>query len=190
MAVDLARCWWPGDDPVYVAYHDDEWGVPERDEQALFEKLLLDGAQAGLSWITILRKREGYRAAFDNFDPAVVAEYDEAKIAALLADPGIVRNRLKVAGAIRNARAFLAIQAEHGSFDAYIWRFVDGTPIQNSRRGMGDIPASTPRSDAISKDLKKRGFTFVGSTIVYAHMQATGMVNDHITDCFRYGQCS
>jgi DNA-3-methyladenine glycosylase I len=184
------RCAWAGADPLYVAYHDEEWGIPVHDDRQLFEMLTLEGAQAGLSWITILRKREGYRAAFDNFEPAIVAEYGEEKVAALLADPGIVRNRLKIAATIRNARAFLAIQAEHGSFDAYIWRFVDGTPIQNSRRGMGDIPASTPLSDAISKDLKKRGFTFVGSTIVYAHMQATGMVNDHITDCFRYGQCS
>ncbi len=184
------RCAWAGADPLYVAYHDEEWGIPVHDDRQLFEMLTLEGAQAGLSWITILRKREGYRAAFDNFEPAIVAEYGEEKVAALLADPGIVRNRLKIAATLRNARAFLAIQAEHGSFDAYIWRFVDGTPIQNSRRGMGDIPASTPLSDAISKDLKKRGFTFVGSTIVYAHMQATGMVNDHITDCFRYGQCS
>jgi DNA-3-methyladenine glycosylase I len=184
------RCAWAGTDPLYVAYHDEEWGVPVHDDRKLFEMLTLEGAQAGLSWITILRKREAYRAAFDNFDPAVVAEYGEAKVAALLADAGIVRNRLKITATIRNARAFLAVQAELGSFDAYIWQFVDGTPIQNSWRTMSEIPAKTPLSDAISKDLKKRGFTFVGSTIVYAHMQATGMVNDHVTDCFRYGQCS
>jgi DNA-3-methyladenine glycosylase I len=184
------RCAWAGTDPLYVAYHDEEWGVPVHDDRTLFEMLILEGAQAGLSWITILRKREAYRAAFDNFDPAIVAEYDEAKVAALLNDAGIVRNRLKIAGAIRNARAFLAVQNDVGSFDEYIWQFVDGTPIQNCRQTMGDIPARTPLSDAISKDLKKRGFTFVGSTIVYAHMQATGMVNDHVADCFRYGQCS
>jgi DNA-3-methyladenine glycosylase I len=184
------RCAWAGTDPLYVAYHDEEWGVPVHDDRTLFEMLTLEGAQAGLSWITILRKREAYRAAFDNFDPAVVAEYGEAKVAALLADAGIVRNRLKIAATIRNARAFLAIQSELGSFDEYIWQFVDGTPIQNTWQTMGEIPARTPLSDAISKDLKKRGFTFVGSTIVYAHMQATGMVNDHITDCFRYGQCT
>ena len=177
------RCGWAGTDPLYVAYHDQEWGVPVHDDRHLFEMLTLEGAQAGLSWHTILKKRENYRAAFDNFDPAMISVYDEAKIAALLADAGIVRNRLKIAGTVKNARAFLAVQAEFGSFDAYIWRFVDGQPIQNARATLSDIPASTPVSDALSKDLKKRGFTFVGSTIMYAHMQATGMVNDHIVGC-------
>lgn len=183
------RCAWAGTDPLYVAYHDEEWGVPVHDDRKLFEMLILEGAQAGLSWITILRRREGYREAFDGFDPSVVAEYGEEKVAALLEDTGIIRNRQKVRSAINNAQRFLAVQSEFGSFDAYIWRFVDGTPIQNARTGMGDIPAKTPLSDAISKDLVKRGFNFVGSTIVYAHMQATGMVNDHITACFRHNQC-
>ena len=183
------RCAWPGTDPLYVAYHDDEWGVPVHDDQKLFEMLILEGAQAGLSWITILRRREGYRRAFDGFDPAVVAEYGEEKIAALLQDDGIIRNRQKVRSAVSNAQLFLKVQAEFGSFDAYIWGFVDGTPIQNTWRAMGEIPAKTPLSDAISKDLVKRGFKFVGSTIVYAHMQASGMVNDHVVECFRYGQC-
>jgi DNA-3-methyladenine glycosylase I len=182
------RCGWATNDPLYLAYHDDEWGVPAHDDRELFEMLTLEGAQAGLSWITILRKRESYRAAFDNFEPATVAAYGEEKIAALLADTGIVRNRLKIAAAIRNARAFLEIQHEHGSFDAYLWQFVGGAPRVNAWTGLGDIPASTPESDALSKDLKKRGFTFVGSTIVYAFMQSTGMVNDHTTACFRYGQ--
>jgi DNA-3-methyladenine glycosylase I len=181
-------CTWVGTDPLYVAYHDDEWGVPVHDDRKLFEMITLEGAQAGLSWITILRKRENYRAAFDNFDPAIVAGYGEEKIAELLADAGIVRNRLKIRGTVQNARAYLEIQREFGSFDAYMWAFVDGKPIKNARAGMGDIPARTDLSDAISKDLKKRGFTFVGSTIVYAHMQATGMVNDHLTTCFRYSQ--
>ena len=183
------RCDWPGTDPLYVAYHDDEWGVPVHDDRKLFEMLTLEGAQAGLSWITILRRREGYRRAFDGFDPAVVAGYDEEKVAALLQDTGIIRNRAKVRSAINNAQRFLAVQAELGSFDEYIWTFVDGKPIQNAWTSMGEIPASTPLSDAISKDLVKRGFTFVGSTIMYAHMQATGMVDDHVTACFRYGRC-
>jgi len=187
MTADMSvRCAWAGTDPLYVAYHDNEWGVPVHDDRKLFEMLTLEGAQAGLSWITILRKRENYRAAFDGFDPAIVAEYGDEKVATLLADAGIVRNRLKIRAAIRNARAFLAVQSELGSFDAYIWQFVNGKPIVNARRGMGDIPAKTPLSDAISTDLKKRGFTFVGSTIIYAHMQATGMVNDHVVDCHRY----
>ena len=181
-------CTWAGTDPLYVTYHDDEWGVPVHDDLKLFEMITLEGAQAGLSWITILRKRENYRAAFDNFDPAIVAGYGEEKIVELLADAGIIRNRLKIRGTVQNARAYLEIQREFGSFDAYIWAFVDGKPITNARTGMGDIPAKTDLSDAISKDLKKRGFTFVGSTIVYAHMQATGMVNDHLTSCFRYSQ--
>jgi DNA-3-methyladenine glycosylase I len=174
------RCAWPGTDPRYIAYHDDEWGVPVHDDRKLFEMLILEGAQAGLSWITILRRREGYRRAFDGFDPAIVAEYDEAKVAELLQDAGIIRNRAKVRSAINNARRFLEVQAEHGSFDAYIWGFVDGRPIQNARTGLGDIPARTELSDAISTSLVKRGFNFVGSTIMYAHMQATGMVNDHL----------
>ena len=180
------RCSWCGDDPLYVAYHDEEWGVPVYDDRTLFEFLILEGAQAGLSWSTILKKREGYRAAFDGFDPAIVARYDERKTAALLADPGIVRNRLKVASAVSNAQAFLAVQEEHGSFSKYIWAFVDGAPIQNGWRTLAEIPAKTRLAETISKDLKKRGFRFVGPTIVYAHMQATGMVNDHLVGCFRY----
>jgi DNA-3-methyladenine glycosylase I len=179
------RCAWAGTDPLYVAYHDTEWGVPVYDDQRLFEFLVLEGAQAGLSWITILRKREAYRKAFAGFDPNKVARFNDKKQAALLLDPGIVRNRLKVASAVKNARAFLAVQEEHGSFSAYQWRFVDGKPLQNRRATMKDIPARTPESDAFSKDLKKRGFNFVGSTIIYAHMQAVGMVNDHVDDCFR-----
>ncbi|MGE3273071.1 MAG: DNA-3-methyladenine glycosylase I [Chloroflexota bacterium] len=180
------RCAWATNDPLYVTYHDEEWGVPVHDDRKLFEMLTLEGAQAGLSWLTILRKRENYRAAFDGFDPAIVAAYGDEKIAELLADSGIVRNRLKIAATIKNARAFLAVQQEFGSFDRYIWQFVDGKPVVNARQGMGDIPAKTPLSDAISKDLKKRGFTFVGSTIIYAHMQATGMVNDHVVTCPQY----
>jgi DNA-3-methyladenine glycosylase I len=179
------RCAWSGTDPLYVAYHDEEWGVPVHDDRVLFEFLVLEGAQAGLSWITILRKRDAYRRAFDRFDPRKVARYDQGKVAALLADSRIVRNRAKIASAIKNARAFLEVQAEFGTFDAYQWRFVDGRPIQNRRRAMGDIPARSAESDAMSKDLKSRGFTFVGSTILYAHMQAVGMVNDHVADCFR-----
>ena len=183
------RCAWAGTDPLYVAYHDQEWGVPLHDDRKLFEMLILEGAQAGLSWITILQRRDGYRRAFDGFDPAVVASYGEEKIAALLEDTGIIRNRQKVRSAVNIAQRFLEVQAEFGSFDAYIWGFVDGKPIQNAWTGMADIPAKTPLSDAISKNLVKRGFNFVGSTIMYAHMQATGMVNDHVADCFRYGQC-
>ena len=182
------RCGWATNDPLYLTYHDEEWGVPVHDDRHFFEMLILEGAQAGLSWITILRKREGYRAAFDQFEPAVVSAYDDAKIAALLEDAGIVRNRLKIAATVRNARAFLEIQREFGSFDAYVWRFVGGKPLDNARSGLGDVPASTPESDALSKDLKKRGMTFVGSTIVYAFMQAAGLVNDHTTACFRYDQ--
>jgi DNA-3-methyladenine glycosylase I len=185
----IVRCAWAGNDPLYVEYHDEEWGVPLHDDRKLFEMLILEGAQAGLSWITILKRREGYRRAFDGFDPAVVADYGEEKIAELLQDTGIIRNQQKVRSAVNNARRFLEVQAEFGSFDAYIWGFVDGKPIQNARTGMGDIPAKTPLSDAVSKDLVKRGFNFVGSTIMYAHMQATGMVNDHVVDCFRYSQC-
>ena len=180
------RCAWPGSDPLYIDYHDREWGVPVHDDRLLFEFLILEGAQAGLSWITILRKREAYRRAFAGFDPEAVARFDDAKVAELLADPGIVRNRLKVASAVGNARAFLKVQEEFGSFDAYLWRFVDGRPVQNARRSLAEIPATTPQSDAMSRDLKKRDFRFVGSTICYSHMQATGMVNDHVVGCFRW----
>ncbi len=181
-----SRCAWPGSDPLYVAYHDREWGVPVHYDRLLFEFLTLEGAQAGLSWITILRKREAYREAFAGFDPEAVARFDRAKVARLLANEGIVRNRLKVESAITNARAFLKVQEEFGSFDAYQWRFVGGLPIRNAWKRIRDIPASTPVSDAMSRDLKKRGFRFVGSTICYAHMQAVGMVNDHTVDCFRW----
>ncbi|MEH6610896.1 MAG: DNA-3-methyladenine glycosylase I [Halioglobus sp.] len=184
------RCSWCGDDPLYVKYHDEEWGVPVRDDKTLFEFLILEGAQAGLAWITVLRKREGYRKLFNDFDAEKVARYTDKKLDKLLLDPSIIRNRLKVYGARKNARAFLAVQEEKGSFAAYMWDFVDGTPIQNTRKSLADVPATTPLSDAISKDLKKRGFTFVGSTIMYAHMQATGMVNDHTKDCFRRKECS
>lgn len=180
------RCGWCSDDPLYCRYHDSEWGVPLRDDRALFELLILEGAQAGLSWITILRKRENYRAAFDNFDAARIARYNAGKIESLLQDPGIVRNRLKVEAAVTNAQKFLDVQDEFGSFDAFIWRFVDGRPRQNAWRSLAEIPASTPESDAMSKELKRRGFKFAGSTICYAFMQATGMVNDHTTDCFRH----
>lgn len=184
----LHRCSWAGDDPLYQAYHDDEWGVPVHDDRVLFEFLLLEGAQAGLSWITILRKRENYRRLFDDFDAQKVARYDEAKIAALLEDAGIVRNRLKVRSAVSNAQAFLDVQEEFGSFDAYIWRFVDGAPIKNRWATMAEVPASTAASDRMSKELKRRGFRFVGTTICYAFMQAVGMVDDHVTSCFRHGQ--
>jgi DNA-3-methyladenine glycosylase I len=180
------RCGWAGADPLYVAYHDEEWGVPVHDDQTLFEFLILEGAQAGLSWSTILNKRENYRRAFDNFDPKKVAAYDEAKVAELLSDPGIVRNKLKVRSAVANARAFLAVQEEFGRFDAYIWQFVGGQPKQNGWRTLAEIPAQTAESEAMSKDLKKRGFNFVGPTICYAFMQAVGMVNDHTVDCFRH----
>jgi len=180
------RCQWCGHDPLYMHYHDEEWGVPVHDERKHFEFLILEGAQAGLSWITILRKRENYRAAFANFNPERVARFGKRDWARLMKNPGIVRNRLKIEGATKNARAFLSVQEEFGSFDRYVWRFTGGRPIVNRRREMKDIPASTAESDALSKDLKKRGFTFVGSTIVYAHMQATGLVNDHTVNCFRY----
>jgi DNA-3-methyladenine glycosylase I len=182
------RCAWAGTDPPYVAYHDEEWGVPVHDDRVLFEFLVLEGAQAGLSWSTILRKRDAYRRAFDRFDPRKVARYDARKVAELLADAGIVRNRAKIESAIKNAKAFLEVQAEFGSFDAYQWLFVDGRPVQSRRGSMKEIPPSTPQSDAMSRDLKKRGFSFVGSTIIYAHMQAVGMVNDHVVDCFRHRQ--
>ncbi len=187
-ALPRVRCAWSGNDALYQAYHDQEWGVPLHDERALFEFLILEGAQAGLSWITILKKRASYREAFNDFDAERVARYDESKIAQLLLNPGIVRNRLKVNAAVLNAQKFLAVQDEFGSFDAFIWRFVEGVPRQNQWRSLADIPASTATSDAMSKELKRRGFKFVGSTICYAFMQATGMVNDHTTDCFRYKQ--
>ena len=180
------RCRWAGDDPDMIAYHDQVWGVPEHRDPVLFEFLLLEGAQAGLSWLTILRKRENYRAAYDQCDPAKVARYGARKTQSLLGDAGIVRNRLKVAASIQNAQAFLAVQKECGSFDQYIWGFVGGKPLVNRHRALTDLPAATPESDAMSRDLKRRGFKFVGSTICYAFMQATGMVNDHTLDCFRY----
>ena len=185
---DTTRCAWAARDPLLMAYHDQEWGVPVHDERALFEFLVLEGAQAGLSWSTILKKRPAYRAAFDHFDPDKVARYGEAKIAALLGNAGIVRNRLKIRAAVQNARALLAVQNESGSFDRYVWQFVGGQPMQNGWRRMEHVPARTAESDAMSKDLVKRGFTFVGSTICYAFMQATGMVNDHVVGCFRYKQ--
>ena len=180
------RCAWAGNDPLYVEYHDREWGVPAHDDRVLFEFLILEGAQAGLSWITILRKRENYRQAFDNFDPERIAEYDEQKVEELLNNPGIVRNRLKIRAAIQNARCFLAVQQEFGSFNRYIWQFVRGQVIQNSWDCLAEVPVKTVESDAMSKDLGKRGFKFVGSTICYAYMQAVGMVQDHTLDCFRY----
>ena len=181
------RCWWAFND-LSIAYHDAEWGVPVHDDRILFEFLILEGAQAGLSWDTILRKRENYRKAFDNFEVAKVARYSEARMAKLLANPGIVRNRLKIAAAVQNAKAFRKIQDESGSFDSYIWQFVGGRPKRNAWRSLKQVPASTHESDAMSKDLARRGFKFVGSTICYAFMQAVGMVNDHTTDCFRYSQ--
>ena len=182
----MHRCSWAGTDPVYIDYHDLEWGVPTHDERSLFEMLVLDGAQAGLSWITILKKRDNYRAAFDNFDAGKMARYSERKVQALLKNPGIVRNRLKVGAAIQNARMLLILQKQEGSLDEYLWRYVDGKPIVNAWRSSKEIPARTPLSDAISKDLSRRGFKFVGPTICYAFMQAMGMVNDHTIDCFRY----
>jgi DNA-3-methyladenine glycosylase I len=185
----VKRCAWSGGSPEYIRYHDEEWGVPVHDDRTLFEFLILEGAQAGLSWSTILNKRAGYRKAFADFDAERVARFTTRQIAALLNNEGIVRNRLKIESTVRNARAFLEIRQEIGSFDAYIWRFVDGVPIQNAWRP-GQVPAQTVESDAMSKDLKKRGFNFVGSTICYAFMQAVGMVNDHIVDCYRWAQLS
>jgi DNA-3-methyladenine glycosylase I len=183
------RCGWARGDK-YIAYHDTEWGVPRHDDGALFELLILEGAQAGLSWSTILNKRDRYRQVFDGFDARQVARYGERKVAALMEDAGIVRNRLKVNAAVTNAKAFLAVQKEFGTFDGYIWGFVGGRTMQNARGDLAEVPARTEESDAMSKDLKKRGFTFVGSTICYAFMQATGMVNDHVTDCFRHAELS
>ena len=189
MPNDLAtkRCAWVSvDDPLMLQYHDREWGVPVHEDRTHFEFLILEGAQAGLSWTTILRKRENYRKAFDNFDPAKVARFTARRLEKLLQDPGIIRNRLKIDSSVRNAKAFLKIQEEFGTFDSYCWRFVNGKPKLNKLTSMQKIPATSPESDAFSKDLKQRGFNFVGSTIIYAHMQAVGMVNDHLTDCFRY----
>jgi len=186
--IDVQRCWWCGEDELYRQYHDLEWGVPVHDERELFEFLCLEGAQAGLSWITILRKREHYRRVFDNFDADKIARYADDKIAALLQDPGIVRNKLKVNGFVKNARACLELREQGLTLNDYLWGFVDGQPLQHERKAMSDVPATTPISDAMAKDLKKRGFTFVGSTICYAFMQAAGLVNDHLTDCFRHQQ--
>lgn len=183
---EKVRCSWPGDIPIYVDYHDHEWGRPTHDDRMLFELLVLEGAQAGLSWITVLKKREAYREAFDGFDPGAVALYGKAKVEELMANEGIIRNRLKINAAITNAKLFLDVAREFGSFDAFIWGYVDGTPIVNHWLTQEEIPATTPLSDRISKDLKKRGFKFVGSTIVYAYMQSIGMVNDHVADCFVY----
>ena len=184
--MEKIRCVWSTKDPLYIAYHDNEWGVPLHDERQLFEFLILETFQAGLSWITVLRKRENFREAFDNFDYKKVALYSEDKIQDLLQDAGIIRNKLKVRATISNANAFMEIQKEFGSFDKYIWGFVNGKPIQTNRKLMSEITATTQISDKLSKDLKKRGFKFVGSTVIYAHMQATGMVNDHVESCFRY----
>jgi DNA-3-methyladenine glycosylase I len=181
-----ARCLWAGDDPLYIAYHDEEWGVPVHDDRKLFEMLILEGAQAGLAWITILRRREGYLRAFDGFDAAKIARYTERKQAALLQDEGIIRNRAKIGAAVQNARAFLEVQEKDGSFDAFVWQFVGGAPKQNRWQAQGDVPPETPESKTLSKELRRRGFTFVGPTICYAFMQAVGMVNDHLTGCFRH----
>jgi DNA-3-methyladenine glycosylase I len=180
------RCEWCGSDPLYIEYHDHEWGVPVHDDRKLFEMLILEGAQAGLNWLTILKKRENYRQAFTNFDARKIAKYDKAKVAKLLADSGIVRNRLKIAATIQNANAFLKLQDDVGSFDRYIWQFVDGQPKKNFWKTLKEIPPTTAESDAMSKDLRRRNFSFVGSTICYAFMQAVGMVNDHVVTCFRY----
>lgn len=182
----IKRCGWCGTDPLYVQYHDTEWGVPVYDDQKLFEFLILEGAQAGLSWITILKRREGYRKAFSGFDPQKVARFNEKKIELLMQNENIIRNRQKITSAIQNAKAFLKVQEEFGTFSDYQWQFVEGTPVQNKRSSLKKIPAQTPISESLSQDLKARGFSFVGPTIIYAHMQAVGMVNDHLTSCFRY----
>lgn len=182
------RCKWAGTDPLYIRYHDAEWGVPLYDDKKLFEFLVLEGAQAGLSWLTILKKRENFRSAFDSFDVAKISAYDPVRVAALMGDPGIVRNRLKIEATVQNARAFQKVQTEFGSFNHYIWRFVDGSPIRNRWKTEASIPAQTPESIAMSRDLKRRGFRFVGPTVCYAFMQAVGMVNDHVVSCFRYRQ--
>ncbi len=188
-SVDRMRCEWSGSDPLMVAYHDQEWGVPLHDDQKLFEFLILEGMQAGLSWMTLLRKRDNFQVAFDEFDPHRVAQYDQGKFEELMANPGIIRNRRKIEAAKQNAQAFIAVQKEFGSFDNYMWQFVGGKPLVNLWKMMSEIPAKTAESEAMSKDLKNLGFNFVGPTICYAHMQATGMVNDHTTDCFRYLEC-
>jgi DNA-3-methyladenine glycosylase I len=182
------RCGWPGEDPLYVAYHDEEWGVPERDHQALFEKLILDGFQAGLAWITILRKRDNFRAAFDNFDPEIIARYNKRKVERLMQDAGIVRNRAKIEGTVKSARSYLEIMAEDGGFSDFIWQFSDGQVIKNNWKRHPQIPVDSEESKAMSKALKARGFTFCGPTICYAFMQAVGIVNDHVSDCFRYDE--
>ncbi|MDH5277186.1 MAG: DNA-3-methyladenine glycosylase I [Gammaproteobacteria bacterium] len=190
MTTSLVRCpWSEGVSPTYLEYHDREWGVPVHDDRKQFEFLILEGAQAGLSWSTILHRREGYRRAFAGFDPEKVARFTPARIEKILRDPGVIRNRLKVAATVHNARAFLDLQAALGSFDAYIWNFVDGRPLRNRWRRQSDVPATSPVSDALSKDMKKRGFRFVGSTILYAHLQATGLINDHLVSCFRHAEC-
>jgi len=183
-----ARCSWADTDPLYIAYHDNEWGKPVYDDRTLFEFLILEGAQAGLSWITILRKRENYRKVFDNFDPEIVAGYSEEKVAELLQNAGIIRNRSKIKAAINNAQRFLEVQKEFGSFSKYMWSFVGGKPLKNAWKTLADIPAKTPLSEELSRALVKRGFKFVGSTICYSHMQAVGMINDHVTECFRYNE--
>jgi len=187
-ATRKVRCEWSAADPLMTVYHDREWGVPEHDDRRLFEFLVLEGAQAGLSWLTVLRKRERYRTAFHGFDPRKIARYEARDMTRLLADDGIIRNRLKLTSAIRNARAFLEVQKEFGTFDEYMWKFVGNRPKKNRWKNMGQIPARTEESDAMSADLQRRGFSFVGSTICYAHMQAVGMVNDHLVRCFRYGE--
>lgn len=184
--MDITRCPWPGNDPLYVRYHDEEWGVPTHDDRELFELLVLEGAQAGLSWLTVLRKREAYREAYRGFDPATVADFDETDFVRLTGNPGIIRNRAKIRSSIKNARSFLAVQQEFGSFDRYQWDFVNNAPIINHFEHDSDVPATTPLAESISADLKKRGFGFVGPTIVYAHMQSAGLVNDHLVSCFRY----
>ena len=186
MAVENVRCGWAGNDALYAEYHDKEWGRPVHHDGVLFEFLMLEGAQAGLSWITVLRKRENYRRAFDNFDPKKIAKYDAKKLASLMQNEGIIRNRLKIASAVINAKAFMEVQKEFGSFNRYIWGFVGGKPIKNRRKSLKDVPTTTPESDAMGKDLKKRGFKFIGSTICYAYMQACGLVDDHVQTCFRY----
>ncbi len=186
MNTDPHRCQWVGSHPLEIAYHDTEWGVPVHDDRTLFEFLILEGAQAGLNWLTVLKKRESYREAFAGFDPAAVARFGDADVEALLQNPGIIRNRLKVRSAIGNAQAFLEVQEEYDSFDAYVWHFVEGAPVVNRWRSLAELPAQTPASQRMSKDLKKRGFNFVGPTICYAFMEAVGMVNDHTVDCFRY----
>ncbi len=188
MAAKISRCEWSAKDPLYIRYHDMEWGVPVHDDRKIFEFLTLEGAQAGLSWFTVLKKRENYRKAFDGFDPRKISRYGSAKVEQLLKNPGIIRNRLKVNSTVSNAKAFIKVQEEFGSFDSYIWQFVKGRAIRNRWTALGQIPAKSAQSDAMSNDLLKRGFRFVGSTICYSHMQATGMVNDHLVSCFRYRQ--